>query len=190
MESDTGGTPISRIYRSVVYQRAKEQISTTPFGTQLNVYEPGYEWVNHSMNPLDLHSVPNQQMRITVGGPDCKRPYSLSIFNISAMSFGSLSSNAIESLNWGAKVGNFAHNTGEGGLSDYHLKHGGDIIWQIGTGYFGCRNDDGTFNSDLFKKKATLENVKMMLGDCVGRDGTQWRLPGRGRTTPRSERSK
>ena len=162
VESDTGGTPISRIIRSVVYQRAKEQLSTTPFGTQLDVYEPGYEWINHSMNPLDLDSIHMEDMRVQVGGEDCTKPYSLSVFNISAMSYGSLSSNAIESLNWGAKEGKFAHNTGEGGISQYHLKHGGDLIWQIGTGYFGCRSREGGFDASLFAERANLPNVKMI----------------------------
>ncbi|MCP4912452.1 MAG: FMN-binding glutamate synthase family protein [Oligoflexia bacterium] len=162
IESDTDGTPISRIHRSVVYQRAKNQLSTTPFGTQLDVYEPGYEWINHSMNPVDLHSIKPDELRVSVGGPQCSKPYSLSIFNISAMSYGSLSSNAIEALNKGAKDGNFAHNTGEGSISDYHLKHGGDLIWQIGTGYFGCRDDHGHFHPQRFAERANLPSVKMI----------------------------
>lgn len=162
VESDTDGTPISRIYRSLVYQRAKKQLSTTPFGTQLDVYEPGYEWVNHSMNPLPLDQVEPDNLRVNVGGPQCAKPYSLSILNISAMSYGSLSSHAIEALNWGAKLGNFAHNTGEGSASDFHLRRGGDLIWQIGTGYFGCRNKDGTFNPQAFAERANHPSVKMV----------------------------
>jgi len=162
IESDTDGTPISRIIRSVVYQRAKEQLSSTPFGTQLDIYAPGYEWINHSMSPLPLDKIKPDTLRVTVGGKGCLQPYSLSIFNISAMSFGALSSNAIESLNWGAKEGSFAHNTGEGGLSPYHLKHGGDIIWQIGTGYFGCRNKEGTFDEEKFAESSKLPQVKMI----------------------------
>ncbi|MBK24216.1 MAG: FMN-binding glutamate synthase family protein [Halobacteriovorax sp.] len=162
IESDTDGTPISRIYRSLVYQRSKKQISTTPFGTQLDVYEPGYEWINHSMNPLPLDQVSPDNLRITVGGPDCAKPYSLSILNISAMSYGSLSSHAIEALNWGAKLGNFAHNTGEGSASDFHLKREGDLIWQIGTGYFGCRNEDGSFNAQMFAERSNSSNIKMI----------------------------
>ncbi len=104
----------------------------------------------------------NPDLRVLVGGPDCKQPYNASILNISAMSFGSLSSNAILALNKGAKLGGFAHNTGEGGLSPYHLQNGGDIIWQIGTGYFGCRDKDGNFNPDLFKEKASNDSVKMI----------------------------
>ena len=162
VESDTGGTPINRITRSVVYQRAKEQLSSTPFGTQLDVYEPGYEWINHSMNPLDLHDVKADELRVLVGNEKCKQPYSLSIFNISAMSFGSLSKNAIEALNKGAKIGNFAHNTGEGSASPYHLKNGGDLIWQIGTGYFGCRTKDGRFNPEAFAEKSKTPQIKMI----------------------------
>jgi glutamate synthase domain-containing protein 2 len=161
IESDTDGTPFSRLNRNVIYQRAKKAVDTTPFGTQLNVYEAGYEWLNHSICPLDVHQM-NHDPRVLVGGPACKQPYSASIFNISAMSYGSLSKNAILSLNSGAKIGGFAHNTGEGGLSPYHLEPGGDVIWQIGTGYFGCRNKDGTFNFDLFAERAVLPNVKMI----------------------------
>jgi glutamate synthase domain-containing protein 2 len=134
IEGDTDGLPINRNDRSVIYQRAKKQIDTTPFGTQLDVYAEGYEWMSHSIVPLDFHAVEHHP-RVTVGNKDCQQPYSASILNVSAMSFGSLSSHAVESLNAGAKIGSFAHNTGEGGLSPYHLKQGGDIIWQIGTGY-------------------------------------------------------
>lgn len=161
IESDMDGTPFNRLNRNVIYQRAKKQTDTTPFGTQLNTYETGYEWLNHSIIPLDGHHA-NLNPRVTVGGPDCKQPYSASILNVSAMSFGSLSENAILSLNSGAKIGGFAHNTGEGGLSPYHLQPGGDIFWQIGTGYFGCRNQDGTFNPDLFAERAVHPNVKMI----------------------------
>jgi glutamate synthase domain-containing protein 2 len=161
IESDTQGAPYNRLSRNVIYQRAKKVRDSVPFGTQLNVYEVGYEWLNHSINPLPLdHGEHNP--RVLVGGPDCKQPYSASIFNVSAMSFGSLSQNAILALNGGAKLGNFAHNTGEGGLSPYHLQPGGDVIWQIGTGYFGCRYQDGTFNYDAFQERATLPNVKMI----------------------------
>lgn len=162
IESDTDGTPFNRLTRNVIYQRSKKVNDTTPFGTQLNVYEVGYEWLNHSMTPLDGHKV-EQNPRITVGGPECKQPYSASILNISAMSFGSLSKNAIMALNGGAQLGKFAHNTGEGGLSPYHLEPGGDIIWQIGTGYFGCRNKaDGTFNYEAFAERAKTPQVKMI----------------------------
>ncbi|MGL1888176.1 MAG: FMN-binding glutamate synthase family protein [Reichenbachiella sp.] len=161
IESETDGTPINRMFRSIVYQRAKGVLSTTPFGTKMDVYRTGYEWANHSMMPLD-HKDLDPHPRTLVGGPDCKQPYSASIYNVSAMSFGALSKNAILALNGGAKKGNFAHNTGEGSISPYHLQEGGDLIWQVGTGYFGCRNDDGSFNEEMFKEKARLENVKMI----------------------------
>ncbi|MGB0453037.1 MAG: FMN-binding glutamate synthase family protein [Bacteriovoracaceae bacterium] len=162
IESDTDGTPVNRIHRSVVYQRAKKALSTTPFGTQLNMYAEGYEWINHSMSPLDYDEVKPENLRVTVGGRDCKQPYSASILNISAMSYGSLSSNAILALNKGANTENFAHNTGEGSISQHHLNGGGSLIWQIGTGYFGCRTKDGKFSEENFKEKANIENVKMI----------------------------
>src|SRR5690606_22866660 len=122
-------------------QRAKIERDTVPFGTEYDVYSEGYEWMCHSIAPKAFSTL-NQDPRVTIGNKDCKQPYSASIFNVSAMSFGSLSKQAVEALNGGAKIGNFAHNTGESGLSDYHLKQGGDIIWQIGTGYFGCRDEE------------------------------------------------
>ena len=161
VESDTDGAPINRNDRSVIYQRAKKQIDTTPFGTQLNVYSEGYEWMSHSIVPLDFHTIEHHP-RVRVGNKDCRQPYEASILNISAMSFGSLSSHAVEALNAGAKIGGFAHNTGEGGLSPYHLKNGGDIIWQIGTGYFGARHEDGKFSPEAFKENATRPQVKMI----------------------------
>jgi glutamate synthase domain-containing protein 2 len=159
VESDTSGTPFNRLERSLVYQRAKNVRDTVPFGTQSNVYEVGYEWVNHSLQPVHLEQ---HDLRVNVGGSECTQPYSASLLNVSAMSFGSLSRNAVIALNGGAKMGGFAHNTGEGGISKYHLEGGGDLIWQIGTGYFGCRHDDGTFNPEKFKQKATLPNIKMI----------------------------
>lgn len=162
VESDTDGTPINRITRSVVYQRAKKQLSTTPFGTQLDVYAPGYEWVNHSMHPYNANEIQPENLRVMVGEGNCDKPYSLSVFNISAMSFGALSSAAVESLNWGAKIGGFAHNTGEGSISSYHIKHGGDLIWQIGTGYFGCRAAGGGFDPIQFEERSKLDSVKMI----------------------------
>jgi glutamate synthase domain-containing protein 2 len=158
-EGEKDGAPFSRDKRAIVYQRAKRVLDKRPFGTQYNVYEEGYEWVRHSMAPRPLASTP---FRITVGGPDCTRPYSASVFNISAMSFGALSPNAIRALNKGAAMGNFAHDTGEGGYSDYHRQNGGDIIWEIGSGYFGCRNADGTFCADKFAESARLPQVKMV----------------------------
>jgi len=161
VESDTDGAPINRNERSVIYQRAKKQIDTIPFGTQLNVYAEGYEWMTHSISPADFHKL-DHNPKIRFGGKDCKQPYDMSVLNVSAMSFGSLSKNAIMALNAGAKIGGFAHNTGEGGLSPYHLQPGGDVIWQIGTGYFGARDKTGAFNDDAFKANATKPNVKMI----------------------------
>jgi glutamate synthase domain-containing protein 2 len=161
VESDTNGKPFSRLSRSLIYQRAKKETDTIPFGTQLDVYENGYEWLSHSIAAISHHELePNP--RVIIGGSDCKQPYAASIFNISAMSFGSLSENAIRSLNAGAFMGNFAHNTGEGGISDYHLAEKGDLVWQIGTGYFGCRHHDGTFNDEAFAERSKLEQVKMI----------------------------
>jgi glutamate synthase domain-containing protein 2 len=161
VESDTDGTPINRMFRSIVYQRAKGALETVPFGTRVDTYRTGYEWIGHSLSALDVAKMP-KDLRITVGGPDCKQPYSASILNISAMSFGALSRNAIQALNSGAKIGGFAHNTGEGGLSPYHLEHDGDLIWQIGTGYFGCRDADGNFSDERFKENALKTAVKMI----------------------------
>ncbi|MBV1908015.1 MAG: FMN-binding glutamate synthase family protein [Kangiellaceae bacterium] len=159
VESDTNGMPISREFRSLVYQRAKGVRDTRPFGTVFDVYRDGYEWVNHSLAPTDVHQV---NSNVKFGDIDCSQPYLASALNISAMSFGSLSQNAILALNQGAKAGGFAHNTGEGGLSPYHLKPGGDIIWQIGTGYFGCRDVHGHFDESLFQKNANQDVVKMI----------------------------
>ncbi|MET0049046.1 MAG: FMN-binding glutamate synthase family protein [Sedimenticola sp.] len=161
VESDTDGSPINRMFRSIVYQRSKGAMESVPFGTRVDTYRTGYEWMGQSLSALDSSEI-NQNPRVTVGGPDCRKPYSASIFNISAMSFGALSRNAILALNSGAKTGGFAHNTGEGGISPYHLENGGDLIWQIGTGYFGCRDPEGGFSPEEFKKKAALESVKMV----------------------------
>ena len=161
VEPDTDGRPFSRLKRNIVYQRSKLVNDTTPFGTQLNVYDEGYEWMNHSIAALDPHKL-NQHPRVTIGGKACKQPYDCSIFNVSAMSFGSLSKNAIMALNGGAKLGDFAHNTGEGGIAPHHDKFGGDLIYQIGTGYFGCRTDDGNFDAELFRQRTAADNVKMV----------------------------
>ena len=161
IEPDTDGRPFSRIFRNIVYQRAKGQLDTTPFGTQLDVYKEGYEWMNHSINAIDHHDM-NHDPRVVVGGPDCKQPYSASLLNVSAMSYGSLSSAAVKALNGGAAIGGFAHNTGEGGISPYHDEYGGDLIYQIGTGYFGCRADDGNFDDGLFRQRTAADNVKMI----------------------------
>ncbi|HMI00937.1 MAG TPA: FMN-binding glutamate synthase family protein [Pedobacter sp.] len=161
VESDTNGKPFSRLNRSLIYQRAKMENDTIPFGTQLDVYENGYEWLSHSIAAISHHEL-DENPRVLVGGPDCAQPYAASIYNISAMSFGSLSQNAILALNGGAKMGGFAHNTGEGGISDYHAGPGGDLVWQIGTGYFGCRHHDGTFNYEAFAERSKSEQVKMI----------------------------
>ncbi|MCO5286394.1 MAG: FMN-binding glutamate synthase family protein [Chitinophagaceae bacterium] len=161
VESDTDGRPINRIDRSTIYQRAKKELDTMPFGTQFNVYEEGYEWMTHSIAPKDFHKL-NHNPRVVVGNKDCKQPYSCSVLNISAMSFGALSKAAVQALNGGAKIGGFAHNTGEGGISPYHLAEEGDLIWQIGTGYFGARDEDGNFSVEKFAKNAQRPEVKMI----------------------------
>ena len=161
IEPDTEGQPFNRINRSIIYQRAKNELDTSPFGTQLDVYSEGYEWMNHSIAALDPHSL-DPDPRIIIGGPDCSQPYSASLLNVSAMSFGSLSKNAIMALNGGAAIGGFALNTGEGGISPYHLELGGDLIYQIGTGYFGCRDNEGHFDPGLFAERCSLPNVKMI----------------------------
>jgi len=161
IESETDGVPINRMFRSVVYQRAKGALDTTPFGTKVDIYRVGYEWMDHSLAALKAgEHAPDP--RVQIGGPSCTQPYNASILNISAMSFGSLSKNAVLALNGGAKAGGFAHNTGEGGLSPYHLERGGDVIWQLGTGYFGCRDEDGRFAPEKFAEKARLPNIKMI----------------------------
>jgi glutamate synthase domain-containing protein 2 len=161
IEDDGEATPFSRQQRSLVYQRAKGEADNRPFGTQLDVQKVGYEWINHSMVPT---KIPGHDFRVTIGdgGTSCSQPYSASVFNISAMSFGALSANAILALNGGAKRGNFAHDTGEGSISAHHRQHGGDLIWEIGSGYFGCRNDDGTFNEERFTTNALQPQVKMI----------------------------
>ena len=160
IESNSEGVPFNREARSVVYQRSKKQLSTLPFGTQKNVYNIGYEWINHSLTPKHLDF---KDLRVTIGGPDCEKPYSASLLNISAMSFGALSNRTVLALNGGARLGSFAHNTGEGSISKWHQEPGGDLIWQIGTGYFGCRKlEDGTFSEALFAQRSKLDAVKMI----------------------------
>lgn len=158
IEADNDAAPFSRQQRSLVYQRAKGDSDKRPFGTQKDVGALGYEWINHSMQPTQL---PTHDFRVTIGEGRAK-PYSASVFNISAMSFGALSANAILALNAGAKAGGFAHDTGEGSISRYHREHGGDLIWEIGSGYFGCRNEDGSFNPERFTANATQPQVKMI----------------------------
>jgi glutamate synthase domain-containing protein 2 len=159
VESDQEENPFSREKRSIIYQRSKNVLDTLPFGTRLNVYQVGYEWLNHSLEPT--HPGP-ETARVLVGAERCAKPYSASVFNISAMSYGALSSAAVLALNRGARLGGFAHNTGEGGISPYHLEPGGDLIWQIGTGYFGCRTEDGQFSPERFAENATRESVRMI----------------------------
>lgn len=159
VESNTDGTPFNREQRAVVYQRGKRELDTLPFGTQLDVYEPGYEWMSHSMRPLPAA---DPAPRVCIGAEQCARPYDSSYLNVSAMSFGSLGRTAIEALNRGARAGGFAHNTGEGGLSRYHLEPGGDLIWQIGTGYFGCRDAHGRFELARYAENAQRPSVRMI----------------------------
>ena len=158
IERETDGKPFPRNQRSAAYRRSKNVSDTVPFGTQLEINHRKYEGIKHSIYAKH----PKEELpRVTIGGEACKQPYNASLFNISAMSFGALSDRAQMALNRGAKKGNFYHNTGEGGISPHHLE-GGDLCWQIGTGYFGCRNEKGNFDAELFKKYANLENVKMI----------------------------
>ena len=159
IEGDHDAVPFSRSQRSLVYARAKGETDKVPFGTQVDVHAVGYEWLTHSISPSVIAS---HNFRVQVGGAQCTQPYSISLFNVSAMSFGALSANAVMALNLGAKKGGFAHDTGEGSISRYHREHGGDLIWEIGSGYFGCRNDDATFNAEKFKKNALSPQVKMI----------------------------
>lgn len=158
-EGEKDGMPFSRDRRAIVYQRAKNALDVRPFGTEYDVYASGYEWMAHSIAPTPVSREPH---RVTIGGPECTQPYSASIFNISAMSFGALSANAIRALNGGARLGGFYHDTGEGGFSPYHREGGGDIVWEIGSGYFGARNDDGTFSPERFAEGAKNAQVKMV----------------------------
>jgi glutamate synthase domain-containing protein 2 len=158
IEGDNEAAPFSRQQRSLVYQRAKGDADKRPFGTQMDVGAVGYEWINHSMLPTQI---PTHDFRVLIGAGRAQ-PYNASLFNISAMSFGALSANAIMALNSGAKRGNFGHDTGEGSISRYHREHGGDLIWEIGSGYFGCRNDDGSFSEERFIANATEPQVRMI----------------------------
>ena len=159
IESDTDGRPFGRDVRSLVYQRAKGALDTTPFGTQRDVYEVGYEWIAHSLTARLTHG---EAPRVLIGGGSCSQPYEASLLNVSAMSYGALSKTAIEALSRGARDGGFAHNTGEGGISPYHQAGGADLIWQVGTGYFGCRDARGRFDRELFQQRAKLEQVRMI----------------------------
>jgi glutamate synthase domain-containing protein 2 len=160
IEGENEEAPFSRSQRSLIYRRSKNEGSELAFGTLLDVYENGYEFMAHSTRPAP--PADPETFRIPIGGAQCEKPYSASIFNISAMSFGSLSANAILALNKGAKLGNFAHDTGEGSISRYHREHGGDLIWELGSGYFGCRTADGNFDPASFQEKASADQVKMI----------------------------
>jgi glutamate synthase domain-containing protein 2 len=159
VESDLSGRPFSREQRSIVYQRAKMVRDTIPFGTRHNINAPNYEFSQHS---IMAGHIADDDMRIIIGNAQCSKPYNASRLNISAMSFGAISARAIVALNRGAKFGNFAHNTGEGGLTPHHLQEGGDLIWQIGTAYFGTRTTDGKFCPELFAEKSQHAHVKMI----------------------------
>lgn len=159
LESDHDETPFSREQRALVYRRSKGIEGLRPFGTLRNVNVVGHEWINHSMSPSHLGDI---SFRHLIGGPDCAQPYDSSVLNISGMSYGALSPTAIEALNWGAKLGGFAHTTGEGSISRFHRKHGGDLIWQIGSGYFGCRTANGAFDPEMFATNAANDQVKMI----------------------------
>lgn len=162
VESNTSGRPFDRDYRNLIYERAKNIDGVKPFGTELDVYAPGYGYISHSLAPKAIVEDAGKTIRVDVGGPQCDQPYSSSVVNISAMSFGALSANAIRALNGGARLGGFAHCTGEGGFSIHHREPGGDVIWQIGTGYFGCRKDDGSFDVEMFAEQAENPQVKMV----------------------------
>ncbi|UVL61391.1 FMN-binding glutamate synthase family protein [Pseudomonas sp. B21-032] len=160
LEGDDDKLPFSRAQRSLVYARAKNESAEKAFGTLNDVYRPGFEFISHSMLPVETPDPAS--FRINIGGPQCRQPYSASIFNISAMSFGALSANAIAALNKGAKRGRFAHDTGEGSISPHHREHGGDLIWEIGSGYFGCRTPEGRFDPQRFAEQAGDPQVKMI----------------------------
>ena len=159
VESESEELPFSRAQRSIVYQRSKQAGDKRPFGTLLDVYSPHYEWINHSIIPAQIDS---HDFRIQIGGTACTQPYSASVFNISAMSFGALSAHAIQALNAGAQRGGFYHDTGEGSISRYHLMHGGDLVWEIASGYFGCRDEKGRFDPVKFEAQARLPQVRMI----------------------------
>ncbi|MCG8292585.1 FMN-binding glutamate synthase family protein [Pseudomonas entomophila] len=160
IEGDDDKLPFSRAQRSLVYARAKNESAEKAFGTLNDAYKPGFEFISHSMLPVPMANPAS--FRIRIGGPQCTQPYSASIFNISAMSFGALSANAISALNKGARLGRFAHDTGEGSISPYHREHGGDLIWEIGSGYFGCRTEHGHFDPERFAVQARDGQVKMI----------------------------
>ena len=158
VEDDLHGTPYSYEARNLIHARARGEIDTHPFGTERDVEEETYHWVGHSIAPV---ADPDQSPRVDVGNKQCSQPYSASLLNVSAMSFGALSANAVRALNIGAKQGGYYHDTGEGGVSPYHLEHGGDLVWELGSGYFGARDKDGRFDAEQFTEQARHPNVKM-----------------------------
>lgn len=174
VESDIEGRPLNKLERTVVTARARKELDTHPFGTQRDVYAVGYEWINHSIVPQEKSK---EQPRVRIGGPACKKPYDASVLNISAMSYGSLSKSAIRALNMGAKMGGFYHNSGEGGVSPYHLEAGGDLCWQLGTAYFGARTPEGRFDGAIFQDKCArypqirMVELKLSQGAKPGKGG-------------------
>jgi len=179
IESDADAFPFNREQRSLVYQRAKQAVQTVPFGTQQDVYKPEYIYFTHSLAPRHAESF---DFRVPTGGKACRQPYAISLFNVSAMSFGSLSGNAIQALNKGARIGGFAHDTGEGGISRHHRQHGGDLIWELGSGYFGCRAADGSFDPELFARQAADPQIRMIEVKL-----SQGAKPGHGGVLPASK---
>jgi glutamate synthase domain-containing protein 2 len=180
IEADQDALPFSRMQRSLVYQRSKNENADKPFGSIINVYQQDYRFITHSITPCKpAHP---DSFRIQIGNHQCQQPYSASIMNISAMSFGSMSANAIRALNLGAKMGNFSHDTGEGTISPYHLENGGDIVWELGSAYFGCRTLDGHFDPEKFTRQALLPQVKMIEIKL-----SQGAKPGHGGILPKSK---
>lgn len=179
IERNYDGRPFDRDVRGIVYARAKGTAAQEAFGTERDVYAPGHEFLVHSITPAHA---PEDPPTVRIGGPDCARPYEMALLNVSAMSFGSLSANAVLALNRGAASGGFSHDTGEGGISPYHLRHGGDLVWEIGTGYFGCRTEDGDFDPRQFAERAAYEQVK-----CVSLKLSQGAKPGSGGLLPGSK---
>jgi glutamate synthase domain-containing protein 2 len=179
IEDERDPLPFSRDDRALVYRRAKTVRDSQPFGTVLDVGAVGYGWISHSIRPK---VVTDTDFRVTIGGPDCRQPYAASILNISGTSFGAVSANAIMAFNLGAKMGGFAHNTGEGSISSYHRRHGGDIIWQVASGYFGCRTPDGLFDPERFATQAREPQVKMIEVKL-----SQGAKPGHGGVLPKAK---
>ena len=179
IEDESDPVPFSREQRAVVYQRAKNVFDKQPFGTVRDVNAPGYGWVAHSIAPQEPA---NHDFRVNIGGSDCQKPYRASLLNISGTSFGAVSANAILAFNLGARRGGFAHNTGEGSISRHHRRHRGDLIWQIATGYFGCRTPDGRFDPVAFQRQSSDDQVKMIEVKL-----SQGAKPGHGGVLPKAK---